>query len=114
MNITHIPFSPRLVKSLLILSIFLASLNSIGQFNCASHQFFQQQMIADPQFKRNQQLLEEETRNYLNNIGSHRAAAATYIIPVVFHIIHTGGSGNISDAQIIDQMEILNKEFKRQ
>ncbi len=36
-----------------------------------------------------------------------------YIIPVVFHIIHEGGSENISLTQIEDQMRILNEDFAR-
>lgn len=35
------------------------------------------------------------------------------IIPVVFHIIHTGGPENISKAQIEDQIRILNEDFSR-
>jgi PKD repeat protein len=36
-----------------------------------------------------------------------------YTIPVVFHIIHENGVENISDAQIYDQMEILNRDFRK-
>lgn len=36
-----------------------------------------------------------------------------YIIPVVFHIIHENGVENISDAQIMDQMAILNRDFRK-
>lgn len=36
------------------------------------------------------------------------------IIPVVFHVLHTNGSENISDAQIADQMRILNEDFNMQ
>lgn len=35
------------------------------------------------------------------------------IIPVVFHVVHQYGFENISDAQILNQMEILNKDFQR-
>lgn len=38
---------------------------------------------------------------------------AARIIPVVFHIIHQGGSENISKAQIEDQIRILNLDFRR-
>ena len=38
---------------------------------------------------------------------------APRIIPVVFHIIHEGGSENISKAQIEDQIRILNEDFRR-
>jgi PKD repeat protein len=36
-----------------------------------------------------------------------------YIIPVVFHIIHQNGPENISDAQILDEMRILNEDYRK-
>jgi PKD repeat protein len=36
-----------------------------------------------------------------------------YIIPVVFHIIHDYGYENISDAQVIDAVRILNLDFRK-
>ncbi|MBX7182314.1 MAG: PKD domain-containing protein [Bacteroidia bacterium] len=38
---------------------------------------------------------------------------APYIIPVVFHVIHNGGSENISKAQILDQIANLNLDYMR-
>lgn len=35
-----------------------------------------------------------------------------YIIPIVFHVVHEYGSENIADAQIYDQMDILNEDFR--
>lgn len=43
-----------------------------------------------------------------------RTAAATYTIPVVFHVLHQYGVENISDAQINDQIAIFNRDFNRQ
>lgn len=37
----------------------------------------------------------------------------TYRIPIVFHIIHTYGSENISKAQVLDAVDILNKSFQK-
>lgn len=42
-----------------------------------------------------------------------RTTEPIYTIPVVFHIIHTYGSENISDAQVIDQVTILNEDFRK-
>lgn len=36
-----------------------------------------------------------------------------YIIPVVFHVIHTNGTENISDEQIQDQINILNRDYRK-
>ncbi|CAN5911465.1 hypothetical protein BH11BAC7_BH11BAC7_02760 [soil metagenome] len=37
----------------------------------------------------------------------------SYIIPVVFHIIHDYGYENISDAQVLDAVRILNRDYRK-
>ena len=51
-------------------------------------------------------LQRENSQNGIKNNNDH-------IVPVVFHVIHEGGSENISFAQIEDQMRILNEDFAR-
>lgn len=41
----------------------------------------------------------------------HTKRATKYVIPVVFHVIHTNGPENISKKQIEDQIRILNQDF---
>lgn len=60
--------------------------------------------------QKHQQSWTEGKQNLENNRSS---APPTYIIPVVFHIIHNYGPENISDAQIFDQMMILNRDFRK-
>ncbi|MEX2234441.1 MAG: choice-of-anchor J domain-containing protein [Cyclobacteriaceae bacterium] len=47
-----------------------------------------------------------------------REQAPPYQIPVVVHIIHNGeaigNGGNISDAQVLSQLRVLNEDFKRE
>ncbi len=45
--------------------------------------------------------------------NADQRVAVQYIIPVVFHIVHDYGIENISDAQILDQMDILNEDFQK-
>jgi hypothetical protein len=56
-----------------------------------------------------------QSRNAAKSQG--RTQETTYKIPVVVHVIHNGepiGSGlNISDAQILSQIDVLNKDFQR-
>lgn len=54
-------------------------------------------------------MLEEGKRNLEDN---RSATPPTYIIPVVFHIIHDYGTENISDAQVMDAVAILNEDFR--
>jgi len=49
--------------------------------------------------------------------ATQRGASTVYTIPVVFHVIHTGTnpgiSYNISDAQILSQLDVLNADFRK-
>lgn len=36
-----------------------------------------------------------------------------YIIPIVFHVIHNYGDENISDDQIKDEVEVLNRDYRK-
>lgn len=105
------------MKQIFFLFAF-AALNQVAfaqnGFNCSSHDRYQEQLDNDPVFRMNQEQLEQETKRMIaNKEASRSAAAASYIIPVVFHVIYTTNAGNISDAQIVDQIAILNQEFNR-
>ncbi len=69
--------------------------------------------IAAAVVKRDAQL-ETFTQQFTADFYNKRVSAATYIIPVVFHVIHNYGVENISDAQILDGIDILNKTFRKQ
>jgi hypothetical protein len=47
--------------------------------------------------------------------SSNARTQSTYTIPVVVHVVHNGStsSQNIPDAQIISQINVLNKDFQR-
>ncbi len=87
---------------------------SQNPFNCSSHTKYEEQLKNNPEFKENQRLLELETQKFTSDQSTNKTTTATYVIPIVFHVIYAGTYGNISDAQIIDQVNILNKEFPRQ
>jgi hypothetical protein len=60
----------------------------------------------------------EKTRDSI--LGINRTAqknattASVYTVPVVFHILHQGGQENISDTQIYDELNILNRDYRKQ
>lgn len=49
----------------------------------------------------------------VSNAGFSTKGNNTYVIPIVFHIIHEYGAENISDEQIYRQVEILNEDFRK-
>jgi PKD repeat protein len=50
------------------------------------------------------------TKEYVRNGNK---TEEVYIIPIVFHVLHNYGSENISDAQILDALRILNEDFRK-
>ena len=46
-------------------------------------------------------------------VDGMRGGETTYVIPVVFHIIHDNGPENISDAQVQDAIRILNDDLNK-
>lgn len=56
--------------------------------------------------------LEQFTQDYISNPSSSRSNDP-YIIPVVFHIIHDYGDGNISDEQIFDAVKQVNTQYRK-
>lgn len=49
-----------------------------------------------------------------NSEPEQRGGQTIYVIPIVFHIVHEGGSENISDAQVHDAVSILNRDYNKQ
>jgi PKD repeat protein len=79
---------------------------------CATHEYMQNVQMKDPQFIINQQILEQEYENYLLN-GQKSGQKVKRVIPIVFHIFHNNGVENIPKERILEQVDILNKDFQR-
>lgn len=74
------------------------------------HPSFQAQYLAE-QAEAEQADLEAFKTGYKE--GDGKAMLPIYTIPVVFHVLHEGGTENISDAQIYDQVRILNEDYRK-
>jgi len=82
---------------------------------CSQHHKMQEMQIKDP--ARYASIFKEPLPNqgskYKPNAGTEKLTGVIYTIPVVFHIIHNNGSENISDAQIQDALNILNRDYRK-
>jgi hypothetical protein len=103
----------------ILLPLVLLAAPLFGQHFCYTTEMQNQWFAAHPELKAafESQLHEAEQTdkilfqtNYQSPFGKS-ATAANYTIPVVFHILHAGGSENISDAQVIDAVNILTRDF---
>jgi hypothetical protein len=107
------------LKSFLLFFFCVGSLTAVAQDRCGTVEYTEllksknlllensttfEKWLQQKQVSRDRQTKSQRTQ-------------ATYQVPVVVHIIHNGetvGSGtNISDAQILSQISVLNKDYKR-
>ncbi|MDQ3051864.1 MAG: M43 family zinc metalloprotease [Bacteroidota bacterium] len=114
-----------LYAKLLLAAIFMLPLAGMAQTTgvqnekCLAHHMYLEQMANEQAFRTAQQNLEVETQQFVSqylankNSGVQKNASVVRVIPVVFHVIHEGGPENISKAQVVDQLDSLNKDFRR-
>lgn len=82
--------------------------------NCGTMEYLEQQLKNDPSMSLRMQQIEQQTQNYLiKNNGNTTASVVT--IPVVFHVLYSTNNStqNISNARIIEQLNVLNLDFSR-
>lgn len=58
-----------------------------------------------------EQIISNAVRNA--TVYKNHSSSSVKIIPVVVHVIHNGGTENISDAQIESQITVLNEDFRK-
>jgi len=101
----------------LIIFLSLISFNSAAQDipKCRTYDAIDMMLMKYPHLREQMVHEEEQLEIYTEEYSSTRAGDDdTYIVPVVFHIIHDGGNENISDEQVYDAMDILNRDFAMQ
>jgi len=115
---------------LLVIITLIASTSLNSSFGqqvilCGSDVMRQKLIAEHPEVLQEEAKYEAYTQNYVANLqakkamqisGSHKPTASAnaptlYIIPIVFHILEQNGPENISDAQIMDEMRILNEDW---
>lgn len=99
----------------LLAIIFLSSFAVVNaQEPCLSEIQFQEDAKNNPELLKGREQLEAFTRSWIENHRSNpdHMQGAPYVIPVVFHVIHYGGSENISRDQCLSQLDSLNKDIR--
>ncbi|WP_408024774.1 M43 family zinc metalloprotease, partial [Tenacibaculum sediminilitoris] len=69
----------------------------------------------DPNLEKRMAQIEEFTQKRVKEMESRQSRVDGNIItiPVVVHVLYTNSTNNISDAQILSQIDVLNKDFRR-
>lgn len=110
----------KLLFSFAFCSLFIAA-NAQTLKRCSTDEmmnlWFSQNPAAKAEFeKRQKEAAEQDAIAFKSGYSNLNKTMATpvYTIPMVFHVLHLGGVENISDAQIIDQVNILTRDYNKQ
>ena len=93
------------MKKLILAIVLIQSTLSVYS-QCLTDHYHKVAKAKDPIIEAAEKAFNESVVQVGNN-----KRATKYIIPVVFHVIHTNGPENISKKQIEDQIRILNEDF---
>lgn len=99
-------------------------LNAQELKHCGTTEAMNAAMANDPSIKTRLEAIEEETQQVDQDAFQHSSQngklnsinqtnGTVYYIPVVFHILYQTPAENISNAQIIDQVNILNRDYRK-
>ncbi|MCB9203648.1 MAG: hypothetical protein H6603_01615 [Flavobacteriales bacterium] len=100
---------------LTIACVLAVSLTQAQHAHCGFDEHLEKMLAEDPSgmqtILEHNARTEEIKRARLN--GEAERGGGPRIIPTVFHVIHNGGSENISYEQIEDQIRSLNEDYRR-
>lgn len=107
--------TPFLLLGVLLWCNFCSSANIFKR--CSSAEVLERQLKADPDMKFRMEEIEQFTNSLLKN-SAHRFSyppianmGAVITIPVVVHVLYNNNVQNVSDAMILSQLDVLNKDY---
>jgi hypothetical protein len=98
-------------------SVFIFSFVSIlftrsfGQRSCGTAEYMSLQLKQQPDYAANLKAIEIAAEVEQQLQSRNRLAQVT--LPVVFHVVYNSAAQNVSDAKINEQLDILNKDFRK-
>lgn len=101
-------------KFFLFCSVF-GILFSNAQFKrCYTHELMVQKENQNPGYMQRVNEVFENAKQIANQNGNIRAVNDTiYHVQVVFHVVYTSPAENIPDSVLINQIEVLNRDYRR-
>ncbi|MDR2236454.1 MAG: zinc-dependent metalloprotease [Chryseobacterium sp.] len=102
------------MKKSFIILIGLLGFSFLGAQNikraCATDKMMNEFFDRNPQIKAQ----DADLREYLRTDNGSQQRRGTVTIPVVVHVLYKTAQQNISDAQILSQIAVLNNDFRKQ
>ena len=96
------------MKKLLFIA-FIIPVQLWAQLPCGTDIMYKKRVAENPEVENKRNDLNDFTQSF----DAGKSSGTVKIIPVVFHIIHDYGSENISKAQVLDALSIINEDFRK-
>lgn len=106
------------IRNIILFGILIllntSMLFSNDSIRCSSAEIFKNHVTQNPSLLIQQQTLETQIQKWIANNNANRLSTTQEIItiPVVVHVVYNTIEQNISDAQILSQINVLNKDFR--
>lgn len=81
--------------------------------NCATMDNLEHRKNEDPGLEQRMSQIEAYTQNKVKSLEQNKITGSIVTIPVVVHVIYSNSNENISEAQILSQIQVLNDDFRR-
>ncbi len=81
--------------------------------NCATMESLDKNIKNNPGIAQRMAEIENITQQRIKNKSQNRIDGNIITIPVVVHVLHRNSTENISEAQILSQIDVLNEDFRR-
>jgi len=97
------------------IAAFTLSSSAIAQAPhvCGTDHERQRLIAEDPNYLEREAAYHAEIARFIEENKTQRGREEVLTIPIVFHILHQKGTENISNEQILDQVAILNRDFRK-
>ncbi|MFM7726788.1 MAG: M43 family zinc metalloprotease, partial [Flavobacteriales bacterium] len=98
---------------LLIAAISISTVQGQQQRTCGTHDRYLQAIQNDPSIALRRAQLEKQVQEWISRQPAQRTAGGTVLVtvPVVVHVLNYNNTQAISDAQVLSQIDVLNKDY---
>jgi PKD repeat protein len=109
------PVSKKIMKKTinLLLAIFLTGVAGAQTHQCGTMENHEYLLQTDPNYAANREAIRQQTIAYQNSPAASNGSRSVVTIPVVFHVVYGNSTENISDAQLLSQITVLNEDFRK-
>jgi hypothetical protein len=102
------------ISLLVLLAAMVFSVSAQFAEHCGSPEMDRRLRENNPEYVANRQAIEDFTQKYIaKNGGSGARGGEIITIPVIVHVLYATDLENISDDQVISQIDVLNEDMRR-